>query len=140
MPVVCVTGQVPAALLGSDAFQETDITGITMPITKCNVLVERAEDVAPAMREALRIATSSSGPGLVDITRNAQQEMASFEPALPSPPSSAGWCGDVLALAQAADLMARAERPVILAGHGILTSGAVARCGNWRSGPRSRWR
>ena len=127
VPVVCITGQVPAALLGSDAFQETDITGITMPITKHNILVQRAEDVAPAIREAFRIATSGRpGPVLVDITKNAQQEMAAFEPALPSPPSSAGWSGDVLALAQAADLIARAERPVILAGHGILKSGAMA--------------
>ena len=81
IPLVCITGQVPAALLGSDAFQETDITGITLPITKHNYLVTKAADIAPTLRAAFRLATSGRpGPVLVDITKNAQQEETDWEP------------------------------------------------------------
>src|SRR6202008_5019735 len=73
-PIVCITGQVGSKLIGSDAFQETDITGITLPITKHNYLVTSAEDVAPAVREAFAVARSGRpGPVLVDITKDAQQ-------------------------------------------------------------------
>ena len=72
--LVCITGQVPSALLGTSAFQEIDVIGITAPITKHNVLVKRAADIAPALREAFRIAKSGRpGPVLVDITKDAQQ-------------------------------------------------------------------
>src|SRR5918998_4296932 len=73
-PLVCITGQVPSRLIGYDAFQETDITGITLPITKHNYLVRRAEDIMPAIREALYLAQAGRpGPVLVDITKDAQQ-------------------------------------------------------------------
>src|ERR671932_284575 len=73
-PIVCITGQVGSRLIGSDAFQETDITGITLPITKHNYLVTSAEDVAPAVLEAFAVAGSGRpGPVLVDITKDAQQ-------------------------------------------------------------------
>src|SRR6266704_2848535 len=73
-PIVCITGQVGSKLIGSDAFQETDITGITLPITKHNYLVTRAEDLAPALFEAFTVARSGRpGPVLVDITKDAQQ-------------------------------------------------------------------
>src|SRR6202047_1137515 len=73
-PIVCITGQVGSKLLGSDAFQETDITGVTLPITKHNYLVTRAEDGGPAIREAFAVAASGRpGPVLVDITKDAQQ-------------------------------------------------------------------
>src|ERR1700687_5972776 len=73
-PIVCITGQVGSKLIGSDAFQETDITGITLPITKHNYLVTSAADVAPAVREAFAIARSGRpGPVLLDITKDAQQ-------------------------------------------------------------------
>src|SRR3981189_1799768 len=76
-PIVCITGQVSSKVLGSDAFQEVDITGITMPITKHNVVVSRAEDIARTLREAFLIANSGRpGPVLVDITKNAQQASA----------------------------------------------------------------
>ena len=79
-PVVCITGQVSSKLLGSDAFQEIDITGITMPITKHNVVVSRAEDIARSLREAFVIAnTGRRGPVLVDITKDAQQASAEFD-------------------------------------------------------------
>jgi acetolactate synthase I/II/III large subunit len=127
-PMVCITGQVPAALLGSDAFQETDITGITMPITKHNYLVQRAADIAPVLQDAFRVATSGRmGPVLVDITKNAQQELtewsASAQPVGPAFARTEGFAGT--ALEHATELVARAERPVILAGQGLLKSGAV---------------
>ncbi len=79
-PIVCITGQVGSKLLGSDAFQETDITGVTLPITKHNYLVTRAEDVAPAVREAFYIAKSGRpGPVLIDITKDAQQSTCEFD-------------------------------------------------------------
>src|SRR5487761_976464 len=72
-PIVCITGQVGSGLIGSDAFQETDITGITLPITKHNYLITRAADIAPSLREAFQIASSGRpGPVLVDITKDAQ--------------------------------------------------------------------
>ena len=128
IPLVCITGQVPAMLLGSDAFQETDITGITLPITKHNYLVQRAEDIAPVLRDAFRIAaTGRPGPVLVDITKNALQEHTAFTPSVPElPESHVGSVLDADVLAEAAALIAAAERPVILAGHGILKSRAMA--------------
>jgi acetolactate synthase-1/2/3 large subunit len=73
-PIVCITGQVGSRFIGSDAFQEVDITGITLPITKHNYLVTRSEDIARTLREAFYIARSGRpGPVLVDITKDAQQ-------------------------------------------------------------------
>src|SRR3954467_5232619 len=87
-PIVCITGQVGSRLIGTDAFQETDITGVTLPVTKHNYLVPRAADVAPAVREAFYLArTGRPGPVLVDITKDAQQSSAPFdwEAAAPRP-------------------------------------------------------
>jgi len=143
IPLVCITGQVPEALLGSDAFQETDITGITLPITKHNYLVTRAADIAPTLREAFHLATSGRpGPVLVDITKNAQQEETDWEPLSDRSERSEGdgfsrrrtdadsATAKAVALRtsldEATDLLAAAKRPVILAGHGILKSGAMA--------------
>src|SRR5271169_1676174 len=76
-PIVCITGQVGSSLIGSDAFQETDITGITLPITKHNYLVTQASDIAPVLREAFAVAASGRpGPVLVDIAKDAQLEKA----------------------------------------------------------------
>src|SRR6201993_758003 len=88
IPIVAITGQVSSKVLGSDAFQEVDITGITLPITKHNYLVTRAEDIAATVRLAFQIATSGRpGPVLIDITKDAQQATAtfSFEDAKPAP-------------------------------------------------------
>jgi len=124
-PIVCITGQVGSALIGTDAFQETDITGITLPITKHNYLVTRAADIAPAIREAFAIAASGRpGPVLIDITKDAQLGTCEFdwdaaEPdrdALARPGHSSGV--DPIALINAA------ERPVILAGRGVMLAGA----------------
>ncbi len=129
IPMVCVTGQVSSKVLGTDAFQEVDITGVTLPVTKHNFLVNRAEDLAPALRLAFQIARSGRpGPVLVDITKDAQQATALFDfaaakpaPYRPHPMLRVEDTG----LAQAAELIRNAKRPVILAGHGVLQSGAM---------------
>lgn len=128
VPIVCVTGQVPAHLIGGDAFQESDITGITLPITKHNFLVTSADQVAEVVAEAFYIARSGRpGPVLIDFCKNAQIEKAEYEhpvePQLPGyhPPRHAPEAD----LRKAADLISEAKRPVILAGHGVLKSGAM---------------
>ncbi len=79
VPIVCITGQVFSTLMGTDAFQEADIVGITMPITKHSILVKRAEDIPAAIASAFEIAgTGRPGPVLVDITKDAQQNEAPF--------------------------------------------------------------
>src|SRR5471032_1701396 len=79
-PIVCITGQVGSKLIGSDAFQETDITGVTLPITKHNYLVTHASEVARTVREAFYVAASGRpGPVLVDITKDAQQSSCEFD-------------------------------------------------------------
>ena len=128
-PVVCITGQVPSKMIGYDAFQETDITGITLPITKHSYLVTRVEDIMPAMKEAFHLAKSGRpGPVLVDITKDAQQ--ASMDWAWDSNPvRMRGYRAKRRAtradLAKAADLLRNSRRPVILAGQGIIQSGAT---------------
>jgi acetolactate synthase-1/2/3 large subunit len=128
-PVVCITGQVSSKLLGSDAFQEIDITGITMPITKHNVVVSRAEDIARTVREAFVIANSGRpGPVLVDITKDAQQASCDFnwEVSAPQlPPKRQRINYDQAEFERAVDLLNTAKRPLILAGHGIMVSGAM---------------
>jgi acetolactate synthase-1/2/3 large subunit len=128
-PVVCITGQVSSKLLGSDAFQEIDITGITMPITKHNVVVPRAEDIARTVREAFVIANSGRpGPVLVDITKDAQQASCDFNwdastPQLPPKRQRINY--DQAEFERAVELLNTAKRPLILAGHGIMVSGAM---------------
>src|SRR5438876_189037 len=127
-PIVCITGQVPSTVLGSDAFQETDITGITIPITKHNYLVTRAEDVAPTVREAFAVARSGRpGPVLVDITKDAQTSSCEVDWDATEPHLVEAMDdelpGDGTA-AEAVALINAAERPLILAGHGITLSGA----------------
>ena len=128
IPIVCITGQVSSKLLGSDAFQEVDITGVTLPVTKHNYLVTRAEEIAPVLREAFAIAQSGRpGPVLVDITKDAQQATASFSFAAAAPkprrphPMLRAEADSVTAAAQ---MIRNAERPVILAGHGIIQADA----------------
>src|SRR5687767_12596965 len=122
-PIVCITGQVGSKLIGSDAFQETDITGITLPITKHNYLVTNPEDVAVTVREAFEIARSGRpGPVLIDLTKDCQQRTCEFVwPDAPAPPANRPDLGPGDAdLARAVALIHAAERPVILAGNGII--------------------
>ncbi|PYX93893.1 MAG: biosynthetic-type acetolactate synthase large subunit [Acidobacteria bacterium] len=128
-PIVCITGQVGSKFIGSDAFQEVDITGITLPITKHNYLVTRAEDIARTVREAFYIAQSGRpGPVLIDITKDAQQSSCVFDwegaaPQLPGyRPDLSPSVGDY---DKAIELIRAAKRPIILAGHGIILSGAT---------------
>jgi len=127
-PIVCITGQVGSKLIGSDAFQECDITGITLPITKHNYLVTHAGEVAAAVREAFAVARSGRpGPVLVDITKDAQQGTAEFDWEAAEPQLTEAFDealpgdGDYR---EAIELINAAERPLILAGHGIILSGA----------------
>jgi acetolactate synthase-1/2/3 large subunit len=128
-PVVCITGQVSSKLLGSDAFQEIDITGITMPITKHNVIVSKAEDIARTVREAFLIANSGRpGPVLVDITKDAQQASCefNFDAAAPKlPPKRKRVNYEKADFDRAVELLNSAKRPLILGGHGIMVSGAM---------------
>jgi acetolactate synthase I/II/III large subunit len=130
IPLVAITGQVSSKVLGSDAFQEVDITGITLPITKHNFLVTRAEDIAPAVRSAFQIARSGRpGPVLVDITKDAQQATAvfSFEAAAPHTYRPHPMLrAESHSIREAIALIQQAQKPVILAGHGIVESGAEA--------------
>jgi acetolactate synthase-1/2/3 large subunit len=128
-PVVCITGQVASKVIGFDAFQEVDITGITLPITKHNSLVLRAEEIAPALREAFAIARSGRpGPVLVDIAKDAQQTSCEFdwEAAAPSSkPRKQRKSNALDCYQQAAEMINSARRPLILAGHGVQMSNAM---------------
>ena len=130
IPMVAITGQVPRPAIGRDAFQETDITGITLPITKHNILVMEVDDIPAAIKEAFYIArTGRPGPVLLDIPKDVLAgerrpfvwpetvELQGY-----NPPGEA----DEIQLSQAVELINQAERPVILAGHGVLISHAYA--------------
>ena len=127
-PIVCITGQVGSKLIGSDAFQETDITGVTLPITKHNYLVTKPDELARTLREAFHVARSGRpGPVLVDITKDAQQSACEldWERAMPQLPRHRPTLSpETKDYEQALDLIHNAKRPVILAGHGIMVSGA----------------
>jgi acetolactate synthase-1/2/3 large subunit len=128
-PIVCITGQVPSKLIGYDAFQETDISGITLPITKHNYLVTRVQDIMPAMKEAFHLAKSGRpGPVLVDITKDAQQAAFDWQWD-PSPVKMRGYrptqTVGATELQKAVNLIRASNRPVILAGQGVLQSGAM---------------
>jgi acetolactate synthase-1/2/3 large subunit len=125
-PIVCITGQVGSKLLGSDAFQEVDITGVTLPITKHNYLVTRADELAKTIHEAFYVARSGRpGPVLIDITKDAQQSSCEFEwdPATPTLPGrQARVHSEATSYEKALKLIQNARRPVIFAGHGIVIS------------------
>jgi len=127
VPVVFITAQVVSGLIGTDAFQETDIIGVSMPVTKWNCQVKKAADIPETLAKAFYIATSGRpGPVLIDITKDAQLEhldfkyqkctyIRSYNPHIPL---------HTKAIESAAIMINHAERPMILAGHGVLLSGA----------------
>ena len=127
-PIVCITGQVPTSAIGTDAFQETDVTGVTLPVTKHNYLVYSVKELAYTIKEAFHIArTGRPGPVLVDVPKDVQNAVTEFEypedePSMPGyrPPRAAREED----LRAALELIRKAERPVILAGHGVIMSGA----------------
>ncbi|MCH8201356.1 MAG: biosynthetic-type acetolactate synthase large subunit [Chloroflexi bacterium] len=128
VPLVCVTGQVIRALIGRDGFQEADIQGITIPITKHNELVLDVDDIPRAMQQAFHIATTGRpGPVLVDIPRDTLQQKGEFywsENLQLRGYRQNDLTPDPNEIQKAADLIAQAERPVILAGHGVIISRA----------------
>jgi acetolactate synthase-1/2/3 large subunit len=133
IPMVAITGNVPSALIGKDAFQEIDINGITLPMTKHNYLVRDANELPRVIAEAFHIARSGRpGPVHVDITKDAlQQETDAQHPseaevAAGLPGFRPTMEGNYRQLKLAAAEISRAERPVILAGHGVLHAGAEA--------------
>lgn len=126
-PMVIITGQVGSHLLGTDAFQETDFTGITIPITKHSYLVTDPAELPRVFREAFHLAsTGRPGPVVIDVTKDAQQAriIPDWEPALELPGYSPVYEGDSRTIAQAARLLANAQRPLIMAGNGVIQSGA----------------
>jgi len=128
-PIVCITGQVASDLIGGDAFQEVDVTGVTLPITKHNYLITRASEVAQTVREAFYIARSGRpGPVLIDICKDAQVEKAEF--VYPEHIDLRGYkppiCPAESELQKAVEMIDQAEKPVILAGHGIKISKAYS--------------
>jgi len=129
IPMVCITGQVASYLIGSDGFQEVDFTGVTLPITKHNILVTRTEDIMPAIRQAFYIASSGRpGPVVVDITKDAQQgtvqhrydsspiRLPGYRPEHHPVPSE---------IEEAAAMIKAAKRPIIFCGHGIIEANAT---------------
>jgi acetolactate synthase-1/2/3 large subunit len=126
-PVVCITGQVASHLLGTDAFQETDVIGISMPVTKWNIQVTKAEDIPAAIARAFYIAsTGRPGPVLIDITKDTQfgkmdfsyEKCSSVRSYVPKPKV------DVAQLEKAGELINQAQKPYLLIGQGILLSEA----------------
>ena len=124
VPVVAITSNVASHLIGRDAFQEIYITGVTMPITKHNFFVNRAEDIAHSLREAFRIAqTGRKGPVLIDITKDATAGLAEFEPGKPYSVKELPKAADE-DIAAVAELINVSKRPVIYFGGGLTASGA----------------
>ncbi len=131
-PIVAITGQVARNFIGRDAFQETDVLGVTQPVTKHNFLVRNTDEIADVVHEAFRVARSGRpGPVLVDVPKDVQLLKAKYRPAAyvtsdeylcanraPQPSSHL--------LTQAAHLIAQAQRPLIMAGHGVILSNAFA--------------
>ncbi len=127
VPIVAITGQVARPLIGKDAFQEIDITGITLPITKHNYLVPDAASLPQIFKEAFYLARSGRpGPVLIDLPRDVQTELAEFD--YPSQVRLPGYRptiqGHPTQIKKAARMIAEAERPIIISGHGVVISGA----------------
>ena len=131
-PIVAITGQVARPFIGRDAFQETDVIGVTQPITKHNFLVRNIEDLADTVHEAFRLALSGRpGPVLIDVPKDIQLNKTLYRPAasVNSPEYFRTMCTPELsptAIAQAAKLITEAQRPLIMSGHGVILSKAYA--------------
>ncbi|HON82093.1 MAG TPA: biosynthetic-type acetolactate synthase large subunit [Methanoregulaceae archaeon] len=129
VPMVALTGQVPTSLLGNDAFQESDITGITLPITKHNYLVKRTEDLGHVLREAFYIAgTGRKGPVLIDLPKDVSNKPIEYEFPESEPVMLRGYQptirGHAKQIDKALELIFEAERPLVYAGGGVISSDA----------------
>jgi acetolactate synthase-1/2/3 large subunit len=128
VPIVAITGQVPRSLIGYDAFQEANITGITLPITKHNYLVQDTKDIPGIFKEAFYIArTGRPGPVLIDVPKDTQTELIEFE--YPAEVKMRGYkptyAGNELQVKKAASLIIKAEKPIFYVGGGIILSNAT---------------
>ena len=130
VPLLAITGQVPVALIGRDAFQEVDIIGITLPVTKYSVQVKRPEKLVETLRLALKIAASGRpGPVVVDVPRDIQTALVDYEASIEqSLPERKLTLSQERLLQEAAELTAQAERPLILAGGGVIAAAAESDC------------
>ncbi|MEG9861491.1 MAG: acetolactate synthase 3 large subunit [Parvularculales bacterium] len=129
IPVVCLTGQVPTHMIGSDAFQEADTVGITRPCTKHNWLVRSADVLAQTLHEAFLIATSGRpGPVVVDIPKDIQFDSALYNPPgiMAHKPYQPTLKGDLSKIKEAVDIVADAKRPIFYTGGGVINSGPAA--------------
>jgi acetolactate synthase-1/2/3 large subunit len=127
VPLIAITGQVPTSLIGCDSFQEADITGITIPITKHNYLVRSIKELPRIIKEAFHIATTGRpGPVLIDLPKDISVDKAKFE--YPETISLQGYkpnyIGNIRQIKEAADALHKAKRPVLYVGGGAVTSGA----------------
>ena len=143
-PMVCITGQVASPLLGTDAFQETDVIGISMPVTKWNYQVTKASEIPGALAKAFYIArTGKPGPVLVDITKDAQFEMLEFSYKPFKGMRSYVTCPtlNLSNVQQAAEIINSAKRPLVLFGQGVILSGAESQFQNFieKAGLPSAW-
>ena len=127
VPIVCLTGQVPTNMMGGDAFQETDTTGITMPVTKHNYQLMDVRDIARVVKEAFHVArTGRPGPVLIDFPKDIQTAEGEYEEpdGIDLPGFKPTLRGNVRQVRQAAKLIGQAKKPIILAGHGIILAEA----------------
>ncbi len=125
IPMVAITGQVSTALLGKDSFQEVDITGITMPVTKHNYIVKDVEKLAGIVRDAFKIAAGGRpGPVLIDICKDVTALCADYEPMAPQKLEDAPIGVTAAELDVAAALISAAQKPIILSGGGVSIAGA----------------
>ncbi len=127
IPIICITGQVPTSMIGTDAFQEVDTCGLSIPITKHNYQARSAGELLQIIPEAFSIAASGRpGPVLIDVPKDIQMETAEFDtwPVVGSPDAPPDV--DPAALARAAEMIANAKRPVLYVGGGVIRSGASA--------------
>jgi acetolactate synthase-1/2/3 large subunit len=132
VPLVAITGQVPSAAIGTDAFQEADIVGITMPITKHNFLVQSVDDIPRTIAEAFHLAsTGRPGPVLVDLPKDVLQAQGTFSwpPVLDLPGYHPTTRPHAKQIREAARLIASAKRPVLYVGGGVLKARAPPSCG-----------
>lgn len=134
VPIVAITCNVTTDLLGKDSFQEIDIVGVTTPITKHNFLVKSAEDIAPTIRRAFKIARSGRpGPVLIDITKDATGNMCEFEPEIQDTSVERKIESDENAFKAAIELIESAKRPLIYAGGGVIAAEAAEELKRFRA-------
>ena len=124
IPIVAICGNVPTSQIGSDSFQEIDITGVTLPITKHNYFVEKVENLADTIREAFVIAQSGRpGPVLIDVPKDVQTAKCEYEPKAPMEKEET-YAAKEIRIKEAADYINSAERPIVYFGGGLITANA----------------